>query len=114
MDEVLKDILNKYKAATIEIMEVIESDNIDSLMKLVGERQKVVDEALKMTYEKETMQQIYAELKLDELQSELNSLVTGKLSSIKCEMEKIDKSKTANNVYNNGNFINAQILNKKI
>jgi len=113
-DEALKDILTKYRACTVQIIEVIENNNFDSLPKLIEERQNILDEALNMTYEKEKMKQIYEELKLDELQNELNSLMTGKLSLIKAEMEKIDKSKIANSVYNKGNYANARIFNKKI
>ena len=114
MNEVLQNILTNYRVCTLQIIEIIENDNLDSLKELIEDRQNLVDEALNTTYEKEEMKQIYKELKLDELQEKLNSIMSRKLSLIRNEMEKIDKNKMANSIYNKGKYTNAKIFSKKI
>lgn len=114
MDEDLKEILTNYRACTLQIIEIIQNDKLDSLQKLIDDRQKLVDEVLNMACEKEEMEKVYKQLNLDELQSELNSLMSGKLSFIRNEMEKIAKSKIASNGYNQINNNSAKIFSKKI
>lgn len=114
MDEALKDILTKYRDCTLKIIETIQNDNLDSLEKLIEERKNLVEETLNTNDEKEKMKQIYEELRLNELGDELNSLMARKISLIRNEMEKIDKSKVANNLYNKGKYVNAKIFSKKI
>ncbi|QAT40543.1 flagellar protein FliT [Clostridium sp. JN-9] len=114
MNEDLRDILVKYKECTLKIIEVIENDNIESLQKLIDRRQNLLEEASNINNKKGQLKQIYEELNLDEIQSELNILMTKKLAYIKNEMNKIAKSKTANNMYNKGNNNGAKIFSKKI
>lgn len=114
MEDTYRDILSEYRSCTLKIIEVIQSGNLESLERLIAERQRLVEDISNSTLEKEKLKQIYKELKIEELQGELNLLISKKLSFIKGELEKIDKNKMVNHIYNKGNFTNAKIFSKKI
>lgn len=114
MTEDLRSILTSYKEFTLKIIETVKRDNFDSLQTLIDDRQSLLDKALNISYNKEELQQIYKELNLDEIQEQLNTLMKGKLSYIRSEMEKIAKNKRANSMYNKHTFDNSHIFSKKI
>lgn len=114
MNEKLIDLLSEYRECTLQIIEIIKNDTLDSLQELINKRQNLLDAALNTSIKKEKMNQIFIELKLDELQVKLNTLIANKISIIKCEMDKIAKAKMANSIYNKDNYNNAKIFSKKI
>lgn len=109
----LKDILDEYEECTLRIIKIIEDDKVDSLGELIKKRQQLVDEVLSIPCQKEENKKIYKEFQLDELQDKLNALISKKLEIIRNEIQKISKSKVANNVYNRG-YKGAVIFSKKI
>ncbi|MBV7272254.1 hypothetical protein [Clostridium thailandense] len=113
MDANLKDILIKYKEYTMQIIKVVEEDNLDLLEELIQSRQMLVDKALNSIVEKEEGKKMYKELELDEVQEKLNTLMSVKLEAVRAEMEKVAKSKRANNSYNK-RYTSATIFSKKI
>lgn len=109
----LKETLIAYKECTLEIIKAIEEDNLDLLGELIEVRQNLVDEALNTSGAKEEGKKVYKELNLDELQEQLNVLISGKLEFIRSEMEIVNRSKRASNSYNK-RYSNAAIFSKKI
>ena len=109
----LQDVLIKYKECTLQIIRIIEEDNFDMLGELIQSRQEIVDEALECTFDKVEGKRVYKELGLNEIQEKLNILMSSKLEGIRSEMDKIAKSKRANNSYNK-RYTSATIFSKKI
>lgn len=114
MNKELKDVLTSYKECTLEIIQTIEDNKLDSLEELIEERQRLLDKALSVTDQSEKSKQIYKELGLDELQEKLNTLMLKKLDVIRSKMQKISKSKVANNAYNKRNCVSASIFSKRL
>jgi hypothetical protein len=114
MEENLKNVLIKYRDCTLEIIELLEKNDIDSVDDLVQKRQNIVDEAMGIKCSKEETKVISEELKLQQLQDQLNVLMFKRLKEIKDAMQKNSNNKHANSAYRGINGNAPRIFSKKI
>lgn len=114
MYEDVKEILNQYRVCTLSIMKTIEEEELDLLPPMLEERQNLLDKISDSDYDNDDVRLYYNELRLEELQENLNFMISGKLSFIRDEIAKLNKSQNANNSYNKVNFGGAKIFSKKI
>lgn len=113
MEENIRKTLTQYRDCTLQIIDILEKDDFESLEELIQKRQQVVDEVTKTTCMKEEMKLIYEELRLQQLQEKLKELMFKKIALAKDQFKEIAKKKTANNVYNRTGYIGANIFSFK-
>lgn len=113
MEKDITKVLTDYKNCTLEIIKLVKSDDLSRLEELVLQREDLVKKALTFTNDEE-VKKIYKEFGLEDLQKELNALMEGKLTTIKSELEMMNKRKNVNGAYKHLDSINAKIFNKKI
>lgn len=114
MEENLKNVLIKYRDCTLEIMKLLEKNDIDSVDDLVQKRQSLVDEVMGIKCSKEEAKVISEELKLQQLQDQVNVLMSKRLKEIKDAMQKNSDNKHANSAYRGATGNMPRIFSKKI
>ncbi|MFL0197094.1 hypothetical protein ACJDU8_16230 [Clostridium sp. WILCCON 0269] len=114
MEENLKSVLIKYRDCTLEIMKLLEKNDIDSVDDLVRKRQNVLDEAMGIKCSKEETKLVNEELKLQQLQDQVNVLIFKRLKEIKDAMQKNSDNRHANIAYRGVNGNMPRIFSKKI
>jgi len=110
----IKDCLKQYKEITLKLINLLEIEDYDSLESVLDNRQNLIDEMSQMSYTKETMNKIYEELQIQQLQDKLNIVMNEKREEIKANIENLSASKTARKGYTNGFKVDSLFLNKKI
>lgn len=112
--QVLKQFLIRFKELTINLIECLEKEKYESLESLFNDRQIVIDDISKLSYEKESFKAISSELQLMPLQQKLTILMNQRRGEVKQELDKLSASKTASNSYNTKYKVDALFFNKKI
>lgn len=110
----LKMVLEKFISITIQIIGELKADNFNELKLLFDKRQELIDYIDKMEYSKGDFTKIANELKLLDYQKKVEELMNLKRNSVRVELEKLIKSKTANKSYNKGHNVDSLYFNKKI
>lgn len=91
------DIFEKYKEIDLKILESIEHDK--ESIELLESRDKIINDILSLEMEKNEIQIKYKELGLDKLDEEIGQALKEKMNLVKSKIEKIKKSKKANEGY---------------
>lgn len=93
----LEEYLKEYKALTLDIMERANEDG--SIGYLLEEREELLNNIKKNNYNQLEFKRICSELKLVELEKELNSYIRKEIVNSKNKMEKIKKMHNASMKY---------------
>ncbi|WP_139904163.1 hypothetical protein [Clostridium thermarum] len=110
----LKAALNSYRQYTIELLEAIEKDQIDSLEGLLGKRQELIEQINTIKYDKKEFNLMCSQYKLPALEQKLTMMTKAKLDLSKRDMEKFQEMKTASKSYNKNLNNDSIFFNKKI
>ncbi|WP_163193273.1 hypothetical protein [Clostridium thermarum] len=110
----LKAALNSYREHTIELLEALENDNIDSLEGLLAKRQELIQLINSMKYDKKEFSLICSEYKLPALEQKLTMMTKTKMDSSKREMERFQDRKIASKSYGKNLNNDSIFFNKKI
>lgn len=93
----LDECFREYKALTLDIIERANEDG--SIEYLLDERQVILDEIKNGNFEKSDINIICNNLKIVELEKELNICINKEIVNTKRKMENLKKMKTANMNY---------------
>lgn len=110
----IKSCLEQYKEITLALINLLQTEDYDSLDGLLDNRQNLIDEISQMSYTKETMNKIYKELQIQQLQDELNMEMNKKREEVKVNIENLMAKKNATKGYTNGFKVESLFFNKKI
>lgn len=110
----LEEYLNNYKDATLNIINNLNCDNIDSIDEYINRRQNMLDSIKSLEFTKDKINLICNELQIFELEKKLNELLRYKREKLRTEMDRISKVKNANISYNKNVMKNSIIFSKKI
>ena len=109
----IKDELLKFKNISEEILVSIGKDEIDKINPLLEKRQEIIDSINQNGYDSEVFRAVSNELKLPEIEKELNEKMTLKKAEIAKKIKAISNKSKVTNVYNKIK-INSIIFSKKI
>lgn len=109
----IKKILLDYRDCTINIIDLLEKDDFDSLQSQIEKRQHRLNELVSFTEQKEEAKRIYKELQIQELQVRAEELIRIKSYDIKKKLGNISRNKKATNAYGKIGS-GAAIFSKKI
>jgi Icc-related predicted phosphoesterase len=110
----LKSYLEEYKQISLDMIKIIQSENYEYIEDKLNQRQEIINNLNKTTYEKNKFKEIFVNLGLEDIQKQVNSILQEKLHNIKENIEKSKQSRLANKSYNNINRNNYNFLNKKV
>jgi hypothetical protein len=110
----LREYLNNYKNMTIELINNLYCDNMDSIDKFMNKRQDILNFIQKLDYTKKEINLIIDEIQLFDIEKRLKDVMTAKKEKLLVEMEKMTVSRNANNSYNKNLYGNARVFSKKI
>lgn len=98
----LKEYLTEYKALTLDIMEHI---NIDGNIKfLLEERDKILNEILYSDFNKNEIQELGKQLKLIELEDEMQKMIRVEKVNIKKKIQQLRMREQGNRQYLSANY----------
>lgn len=112
--EQIMTCLKKYKEITLELINLLEIEDYDSLESLLDSRQNLIDEMSEMSCTSETKNKIYEELQIEQLQDKLNIAMNEKREVVKANIDNLSTNKIAKKGYTNGFKVDSFFLNKKI
>lgn len=110
----IKSCLKQYKEITLALINLLQTEEYDLLDGLLDNRQNLIDEISQMSYTKATMNKIYKELQIQQLQDELNMVMNKKREEVKVNIEILIAKKNATKEYTNGFKVESLFFNKKI
>lgn len=113
MENELVNALGEYRKCTIELIKCLEKEDYDSLEYFLNKRQQILDELSNLDYTKEQFTKVSAELQLLTYHEKLSALMLEKRDKVKEDINRLSKSRNANNMYNR-NMYGAKIFSKKI
>lgn len=95
-------------------MEALHKDEVYKLDNLLDSRQMVIENMEKIQYTTEEFVRICEDLDIVNIQHKLLELMQEKKEDTKEELNKIQKTKNANNKYNKSFYANTSMFNKQI
>jgi hypothetical protein len=110
----LVDKLNQYKNVTIDLISCVESEDYDSIDRLIENREVLIKDINNLTYQKEDFERICNDLLLLSCQDKLNKLMESKMNSIKQKQKKLTLSINVNNNYTKSGYVDSLFFSKKI
>lgn len=110
----LKQYLDDYKNITIELINNLYCDNLDSINEFMHKRQNILDYIQKLEYSKEEFKSIADDIKLFDIEERLKDVMIEKKEKLLSDMEKMSVSRNANNSYNKNFYGNARVFSKNI
>lgn len=114
MKDLLREYLCCYKAASLKIINDLNSDNIDAIGDFLTIRENMLSRIRTLEYTKEQINSLCDELHILQLDRQVNNLIINKQEELKNRIEKASVLKNANNSYNNNLYRNSMIFSKKI
>lgn len=114
MNNELKLRLQDYKEITLNLIISFESEDFDAVDKLIARRQELINQISNSKYTKEEFKIFAKELKLENLEQKMISIMNYEKSKLKAEINKINTGKNANRTYNQGFYNNAVAFSKKV
>lgn len=112
--ENLRKELEAYKKYTLELINALEEEKIDSLSNILDNREKTIENMDKLEYSKEDFKNIAIELEIIALQEKLKNLMNNKRLDVKDKINNILNNKTANKSYKRTSAVDSLYFNKKI
>ncbi|SKA72706.1 hypothetical protein SAMN05428976_10134 [Clostridium sp. USBA 49] len=113
MDNLRENLLN-FKKITESLINEIKEENYNSLEDIFNKREIVINTIKKIDYNLEDFKNISSELKLLEMERELNILINEKRQFIVEEINKLKTYKRANNNYQKNFKPDSIFFSKKI
>lgn len=95
----LEEYLKEYKALTLDIMDQVSFDG--NIKHLVEERENIIETVKELNFNKNDIKKIAQELKLLELDKEMNRLVKVEMKNIKTKLNNLKKNQAGNQHYLN-------------
>lgn len=111
--EEIKKILLDYRDYTINIIDLLEKDDLDSLQSQIEKRQNSLNRLISFTEEREEAKRIYEELQIRKFQMRVEELIRIKSYDIKKKLGDISRNKKATSAYGKIGS-GAAIFSKKI
>lgn len=109
----IKEELLKFKNISEKILECIEKDEIGEINPLLEKRQQIIDLINQCNCDTKLFQTASEDLKLSEIEKEINEKMVLKKESIMIKIKGISNKRKLVNIYNKINA-NAMIFSKKI
>ncbi|MGH4121132.1 hypothetical protein [Clostridium sp.] len=110
----LKQMLVQFKQVTVELIKVLKQDEIYKLDELLNSRQTVIENMEKFQCSTEEFRKLCSELDILNAEKELSELMLEKKESTKCELDKIQVTRSANRNYNKSFYANSGTFDKQI
>lgn len=110
----LKDKLMEVRNLTEKIMVAIDTEELEKVEFLLGERQKIIESLNGLNYSKQEFKQLFEECEILKLHNELEKRMKSKKEESKNELLKLKKSKQAYNGYNKNYLNNSFFIKEKI
>lgn len=114
MNHILREYLSKYKDLTLNIIESLKENKIDSLDILITQRQDIIDNVNKLNYSKKEFSELSNEFNLIEMEKNVEILIKEKKEYVKNEIRNTSKGIIASNNYNKSFYNNAGIFSKRV
>jgi len=104
------DNVTLYKQISLEIIEAIKNDNIDTLSELFDKRQSILNES----NDKNSLKESFIKSDIVEIDNEIKNLLSKEIEKTKQEIKEHRRSTVVNNSYIQNNKENLNIFNKKV
>lgn len=114
MKDLLREYLCCYKAASLKIINDLNSDNINAISDSLTIRENMLSRIRTLEYTKKQINSLCNELQILQLDRQVNNLIINKKEELKNKIEKASILRNANNSYNKSLHRNSMIFSKKI
>lgn len=108
----IKNEFLKYKEISLAMLRAVEDEEMDLLITLLEDRQKVINNIQRLKYEKEEFDKVVKELGVLGIDSKLNSIMEEKRFQCKKALDELKVQKKAHDTYNKS-FYNASYFLKE-
>lgn len=110
----LQTYLNEYKKITEKIKSELIEEKYEKIDELLDKRADVVSSINKLSYKKDEFINIASEMKLSDLEREMNKLLTEKKDQLQNKVVGIKRNRIAANQYRKKFSVNPFYISKKI
>ncbi len=110
----LETLLFQYKALTLNLIELLEKDDFESLERIFDLRQKVIFNIEKIDFDSKDFKNVCKEINLLPLQQRLTIMINKKKAVVKNEINNLEVTRVANKGYNREQSIDSLYISKKI
>jgi len=110
----LEALLLQYKALTVNLIELLEKDDFDSLERVFDLRQKVIFNIDKIDFDSKYFKNVCKEIDLLPLQQRLTIMINKKKAVVKNEINNLEVTRVANKGYHREQSIDSLYISKKI
>lgn len=110
----IKELLEKYNKLNIDCIEAVEKDDVEKLNILLKEKDSIIDKIDKLNYTADEFKRYAQEIDLVNVENQLERVIREKQKYVKEKIKSTAVSKSAVGAYNNIDFTNSGMLNRKI
>jgi c-di-GMP-binding flagellar brake protein YcgR len=110
----LEALLLQYNALTLNLIELLENDDFDSLERVFDLRQKVISNIDNIEFDSIDFKNVCKEVDLLPLQQRLTIIINKKKAMLKNEINNLEVTRIANKSYKTEHSIDSLYFNEKI
>lgn len=110
----LREGLIDFQRLTENLINSLRAEDYDALEDIFNKREKIIKTINSLNYNNEDFKTIASELRLLELDNELNKLLSEKRQSVREQIDKLKTVKKANSNYQRNFQLDSIFLSKKI
>ena len=110
----MRGSLEKYRTLNIRILEAISNEEYEEVVKILEEKNRVIEILDKMDFDKEEFKAIAEELSLLNLDKQVAEAINIHKDMVKKKINDVSASKVANTAYHNNFMGSYNNFNKKV
>lgn len=111
---ILENYLIEFKDITLNMINILNTENIDSVEALMMKREDVIKDIKDLNYSKEIFEDIAKKLELEALEIKLRKSMEKKKEQLREKIEELKTTTVANKSYIQNTMRGVNFLNKKI
>lgn len=112
--DLLKEYLFKYKELTLDMVESLNKNNIDSLSEMIDKREDIIKYISQIHYTHDEFVSLCNEFQLMDLEKRLNELIKRKKERTSYIINKLSAGRNVNIIYNKNVYENSGMFSKKV
>lgn len=110
----LTGCFEKIKNCSLEIIDILEKENYDSLESKLDERQELINSINKLAFTKQEINAVCEKLKIMELSQRINDLINNKKVKVKELIKQNVIKQNANDKYNKNFYDSSHVFSRKV